>query len=134
MLLHTITRRNIINNRPLVALRPRVPRELNSVSSINIGIKTAGRGALVAVYISSAHVCWLDKADVLVESVPACGLRAAVGWVVPPYWIRSSGPCSLDIDAGDKAVGGDSVEECSGGAEEQDRRVHRGEKESALAS
>jgi hypothetical protein len=78
----------------------------------------------VAIHISGGHGGWLDKADVLIETIPASGMRAAVGWVVPPYWISFSGSCSLHVHACDKAVGGGSIKKRCRSGDEEDARLH----------
>jgi hypothetical protein len=123
-----IAGRDVIHNRPLMTLRPCTPLELHRISRVDIGIKTTGRSALVAIYISCAHSRWLHEPNVLVERVPASGLGTAIGWVVEPYWIGAVGPCSFDVDARDEAVGRDGGEEGGGGGEEDNRGKHLGGK------
>lgn len=63
----TVTRRNVINNWPLMTFRPRVPRKLNRIARIHAGIKPAWRRALMAIDITGAHGCRLHEPQVLVQ-------------------------------------------------------------------
>jgi hypothetical protein len=111
---HTITRRNVIQYRSFMRLRPRIPREFDRISRVNGRVQSARSRALMAVYVSAAHGCGLYEANILVQSIPAGCLRAVVGGEVIPNGIGTRGPGVVDGDAGDEAVGGDRGEEGGG--------------------
>lgn len=74
----TVARRDVVDNRPLVAIRPGKPLKLNGVSRIDVSVETSRSGTLVAVHVRCAGRCGLDETDVLVQRIPACSLGAAV--------------------------------------------------------
>lgn len=121
----TVARRDVVHDRAFVTVRPGVPRKLDGISCVGIGIQAACSGALVAVHVAGTDGRRLDKAEILVQGVPASGLWTAVRWEVVPDRVGSIGDCSLDSDTLDKAVGRCRLKEQSGSAEEEDSRMHR---------
>lgn len=121
---HTVARRNVVDDRSLVRVGPRVPCKFNGVTRIGVDVQATCCRALMAVDVRRSHGCGLNEANVLVESVPASSLRTAVGGVVVPDGIRTFGECALDVHASDEAVGGGSVQERSCGAEDEDGGMH----------
>ena len=75
---HTVARRDVVDNRALVTIRPSVPLKLDGVSRVHVSVETSRSGTLVAVHVRCADGCGLDETDVLVQCIPACGLGAAV--------------------------------------------------------
>jgi hypothetical protein len=65
-----------------VTIWPRAPLEIYAVACIGRGVETAGRGVLVAVYIGGLGGGGLHETRVLVERIPAGGLRARCRGVV----------------------------------------------------
>jgi len=72
----TIAWSDVVDDWPLVAIRPCAPNELHSVSCIRGGIQLSSSGALVTVDVGGPKRGWFNEADVLVQSIPAGGLRA----------------------------------------------------------
>jgi hypothetical protein len=120
----TVARCDVVDDRALVAVGPCVPLKLDRVSGVDVGVETAGRGTLVAVYICGASGCGLDETNVLVQRVPACGLGTTFFREVVPNRIRAVGENPLDVDSFDEAVGGYGVEKDGNGAEEKRGCVH----------
>ena len=122
---HTVARRNVVYNRPLVTIRPSVPLKLDGVSRIDVSVETSRSGTLVAVHICCADRCGLDETDVLVQCIQACGLGATVLWEVVPHGVGAVGEGAFYVDTLDEPVGGCCVEKDSDGAEEECGCVHR---------
>lgn len=123
----TVVRRKVVDDRPLVRLRPSVPVEFNSLSSIDINEVLASSCALVASNITAAITGWLNETKVLVERVPASGHGSLTGRVVEPDRIRTGGPFTIDTDTTDEAVCRDELRQASGEAEEGGNDSHAGD-------
>lgn len=124
--MHTVAGSNVVDNRPLVAVGPRVPHKIDRVSGIDVGIESTCRCALVAVDVCAAESSGLDETIVLVQCIPASGLGPAVGRAVEPDGVRTGGGFAVDDEFCDKAVRGGSVEEKGESTEERCRGVHFG--------
>src|SRR5690348_14523418 len=117
----TIARANVSKYRPGVAFVPVTPAECNSVSSISCDVELAGGGVLVAVDISGLESLGCYETQILIESIPASGLRLPFGRRVPPDRLGAVGDLAVDVDFFEEAVGGGGVEEKrdSGGGEKE---------------
>lgn len=104
--IRTIARRNVVHDWTCVANRPCAPHKFYGISSVDVGVKTARCGTLVAVDVCGSGIRRFNKANVLIESVPAGSLRTGILGVVVPYRVRAIGECALDIDTLDETVGG----------------------------
>lgn len=131
---HTVARRDVVDDRALMTIRPSVPLKLNGIPGVDVSVETSCSGTLVAVHICCADGCGLDETDVLVQCVPACGLGAAVFGEVVPHGVGTVGESALYVDTFDEAVGGCCVEKDSDGAEEECGCVHRGVCERMVAN
>lgn len=105
-----VTRSNVVDNRSLVAIRPREPDKLHTVSCIRADIRLACSSTLVAVDISCSKRCGLNKANVLVKGVPSCSYRARPSLVVIPIRVRAISELGVDIHAFDEAMSGYGAE------------------------
>lgn len=116
----TIAGSNVVDDWSLVGVGPGVPSESKCVASIGAGVKAASRRALVAVDIRCSNIRRLNEAEILVQSVPASGLRPGIGGVVVPDWVRAIGDLAVDGDRLDVAVGGNNIQQGRSRAQEED--------------
>lgn len=114
----TIVGRKVVNDRPLVGLRPGVPVQFNSLPSIHIDEVLASSRALVAGNIIASVAGRLNESQVLVQRVPASSDGTLTGRIVEPDRVRGGGPFTVDTDTADEAVGRDELRQTSGEAEE----------------
>ena len=101
----TIARCDVVDDGPLVAVRPGVPLEFNSVSSVGARIETSSSSALVAVDVCCPNGVWLNETEVLVQGVPSCCLGTRIFGVVVPDRVGAFGRCAPDVDVLHEAVG-----------------------------
>lgn len=101
----TIARRDVVDDRPFVAIGPGVPLELNGVSSVGAGIETSSSSALVAVDVRCSDRVGLNETEVLVQGVPPCCLGTSVFGVIVPDRVGAFGRCAANVDALHKAMG-----------------------------
>jgi hypothetical protein len=122
----TIARSNIVDDRSLVAIRPREPDELHTVSCIRTDICLACSSTLVAVDISSSKCCGLNIANILVKGVPSCSYRARPSLVVIPIGVRAISELGVYVHAFDEAMSGYGAEKdgCRYYREEKRRGYH----------
>lgn len=81
---YTIARGDVVDDRTCVSNRPCVPYKFYGVSRVDVGIKAASRGTLVAVDICCSGIRRFNKANVLIESIPACSFGAVIFGGIEP--------------------------------------------------
>jgi hypothetical protein len=122
----TIARRNVIDNRTLVGIRPTTPVEGDGIARVSVRVQPARCGVLVAVYVGGFECSCRrrDESNVLIQSIPACSHWSCASCVVPPDRVSAWSPRAFDCDSADEAMGFDLGEEGGGKCEEAGERAH----------